>query len=31
LVAAALVLDRADFGFPTQAEVDDGLRAGRIG
>ena len=29
--AAALVLDRADFGFPTGAEVDDALRDGRVG
>ena len=29
--AAALVLDRADFGFPTSSEVDEGLRAGRVG
>ena len=29
--AAALVLDRTDFGFPAPNEVDDALRAGRIG
>ncbi len=29
--AAALVLDRADFGFPTPGEVDAALRAGRVG
>jgi sugar/nucleoside kinase (ribokinase family) len=29
--AAALVLDRIDFGFPTPGEVDDALRAGRVG
>jgi sugar/nucleoside kinase (ribokinase family) len=28
--AAALVLDRTDFGFPTPAEVDGALRAGRV-
>jgi ribokinase len=28
--AAALVLDRADFGFPTPDEIDDALRAGRV-
>jgi ribokinase len=28
--AAALVLDRLDFGFPTPAEIDAALRAGRI-
>ena len=29
--AAALVLDRIDFGFPTPREVDEALRAGRVG
>jgi sugar/nucleoside kinase (ribokinase family) len=29
--AAALVLDRADFGFPTQGEIDEALRIGRVG
>jgi sugar/nucleoside kinase (ribokinase family) len=29
--AAALVLDRADFGFPTAAEIDGALREGRVG
>ena len=29
-VAAALVLDRADFGFPTRAEIDAALRAGQV-
>jgi sugar/nucleoside kinase (ribokinase family) len=29
--AAALVLDRDRFGFPTSAEVDQALRAGRVG
>ncbi len=29
--AAALVLDRFDFGFPTSAEIDAALRAGRVG
>jgi sugar/nucleoside kinase (ribokinase family) len=29
--AAALVLDRADFGFPTPIEIDEALRAGRVG
>jgi ribokinase len=28
--AAALVLDRVDFGVPTPAEIDSALRAGRI-
>ena len=28
--AAALVLDRLDFGFPTADEIDDAVRAGRI-
>ncbi len=28
--AAALVLDRLDFGFPTPVEIDQALRAGRI-
>ena len=28
--AAALVLDRVDFGFPGPAEIDAALRAGRI-
>ena len=28
--AAALVLDRADFGFPTPGEVDEALRVGRV-
>jgi len=28
--AAALVLDRLDFGFPTAVEIDAALRAGRI-
>jgi sugar/nucleoside kinase (ribokinase family) len=29
--AAALVLDRAEFGFATSPEIDDALRAGRVG
>ena len=29
--AAALVLDRTDFGFPTPGEVDEAIRAGRVG
>ena len=29
--AAALVLDRADFGFPTTEEIDEALLAGRVG
>jgi sugar/nucleoside kinase (ribokinase family) len=29
-VAAALVLDRIDFGFPSPAEIDAALRVGRI-
>lgn len=29
--AAALVLDRAEFGFPTTDEIDEALRAGRVG
>jgi ribokinase len=29
-VAASLVLDRVDFGFPSPAEIDSVLRAGRI-
>jgi sugar/nucleoside kinase (ribokinase family) len=29
--AAALVLDRTDFGFPTRGEIDDALRVGRVG
>ncbi|MBV8318465.1 MAG: carbohydrate kinase family protein, partial [Planctomycetaceae bacterium] len=29
--AAALELDRADFGFPTPEEIDEALRAGRVG
>ena len=29
--AAALVLDRPDFGFPTPEEIDEALRAGRVG
>jgi sugar/nucleoside kinase (ribokinase family) len=29
--AAALELDRVDFGFPSPAEIDDALRAGRVG
>jgi ribokinase len=29
--AAALVLDRLDFGFPSPAEIDVALRAGRVG
>ena len=28
--AAGLVLDRMDFGFPSQAEIDDAIRLGRI-
>lgn len=28
--AAALVLDRTEFGFPTPAEIDRALRAGRV-
>jgi sugar/nucleoside kinase (ribokinase family) len=28
--AAALVLDRSDFGFPVPAEIDAALRAGRV-
>ena len=30
LAAAALVLDREDFGFPTAREIDLALRAGRV-
>jgi len=29
--AAALVLDRVDFGFPTAVEVDQAIRSGRVG
>ncbi len=29
--AAALVLDRGDFGFPDPSEIDAALRAGRVG
>jgi sugar/nucleoside kinase (ribokinase family) len=29
--AAALVLDRTDFGFPTPGEIDEALRVGRVG
>ncbi len=29
--AAALELDRVDFGFPTAAEIDEALRAGKVG
>jgi sugar/nucleoside kinase (ribokinase family) len=29
--AAALVLDRTSFGFPTLGEIDDALREGRVG
>ena len=29
--AAALVLDRVEFGFPSPTEIDDTLRAGRVG
>ena len=29
--AAALVLDRTDFGFPTASEIEEALRNGRVG